>query len=134
MWCGSKTNCQTDSPILSRFSSLNPAFTPRRFKQTKGRVVLHDPRRIYFGVLDWRHPRGGRRVLQAPTLALALLVTAANADTLTDADVQGFYAFDQKAVTMLQDITERCPYILGIAPKRVPARPRRPTYISGLGV
>jgi hypothetical protein len=45
-------------------------------------------------------------MLQAPTLGLALLVTAASASTLTDADVQGFYAFDKKAATMLQDISD----------------------------
>jgi hypothetical protein len=45
-------------------------------------------------------------MLQAPTLALALLVTAASANTLTDADVQGFRAFDEKAATMLQEIRD----------------------------
>jgi hypothetical protein len=45
-------------------------------------------------------------MLQAPTLALALLVTAASANTLTDADVQGFHAFDEKAATMLQEISD----------------------------
>lgn len=45
-------------------------------------------------------------MLQAPTLGFALLVTAASANTLTDADVQGFYAFDQKAATLLQEISD----------------------------
>ena len=45
-------------------------------------------------------------MLQAPTLGLTLLVTAASANTLTDADVQGFYAFDQKAATLLQEISD----------------------------
>jgi hypothetical protein len=45
-------------------------------------------------------------MLQAPTLGLALLVTTASANTLTDADVQGLYAFDQKAATLLQGISD----------------------------
>jgi len=45
-------------------------------------------------------------MLQALTLGLALLVPAASADTLTDADVQGFYAFDEKAATTLQVISD----------------------------
>ncbi len=45
-------------------------------------------------------------MLQAPTLGLALLVTAAYANVLTDADVQGLYAFDKKAATMLQNISD----------------------------
>jgi hypothetical protein len=45
-------------------------------------------------------------MLQAPMLGLALLLTAANANTLTDADVQGFHAFDEKAATLLQEISD----------------------------
>jgi hypothetical protein len=45
-------------------------------------------------------------MLQAPTLGLALLVTAASANILTDADVQGFLAFDGKAATVLQEIRD----------------------------
>jgi hypothetical protein len=45
-------------------------------------------------------------MLQALTLGLAPLVPAASANTLTDADVQGFYAFDNKAATKLQDISD----------------------------
>ena len=45
-------------------------------------------------------------MLQALTLGLALLVPAASANTLTDADVQGFYAFDEKAATTLQVISD----------------------------
>jgi hypothetical protein len=45
-------------------------------------------------------------MLQAPTLGLALLVTTASANTLTDADVQGLYAFDEKAATLQQGISD----------------------------
>ena len=53
---------------------------------------------------------------QALALGLALLVTAASADTLTDADVQGFYAFDNKAATMLQDINDAARAPSGLRP------------------
>ena len=43
-------------------------------------------------------------MLRVLAFGVALLATAASANTLTDADVQGFYAFDQKVTTMLQDI------------------------------
>jgi hypothetical protein len=45
-------------------------------------------------------------MLQAPTLALALLVTAASANTLSDGDLQGLYAFDGRAATVLQGIRD----------------------------
>ena len=41
-------------------------------------------------------------MLKAPTLGLALLVTAASANILTDADVEGFHAFDEKVTTLLR--------------------------------
>jgi hypothetical protein len=69
-------------------------------------------------------------MLQARTLGLALLVTAASANTLTDTDVQGFYAFDMKAGTMLQEIRDA----RTSSGLRVTAKPRQPTYIGGLGV
>ena len=55
-------------------------------------------------------------MLQALTLGLALLVPAASADTLTDADVQGFYAFDEKAATILQEIRDAAHASSGVPP------------------
>ena len=53
---------------------------------------------------------------QALTLALALLVPAASANTLTDADVQGFHAFDEKAATTLQVIRDAAHASSGLPP------------------
>ena len=55
-------------------------------------------------------------MLQALTLGLALLVPAASADTLTDADVQGFYAFDDKAAAILQEISDAAHASSGLPP------------------
>ena len=55
-------------------------------------------------------------MLQALTLGLALLVPAASANTLTDADIQGFYAFDNKAASMLHDISDAARASAGLRP------------------
>jgi hypothetical protein len=55
-------------------------------------------------------------MLQALTLGLALLVPAASANTLTDADVQGFRAFDEKAATVLQEISDAAQASSGLPP------------------
>ena len=55
-------------------------------------------------------------MLQALTLALALLVPAASANTLTDADVEGFHAFDEKAATILQEIRDAAHASSGVPP------------------
>ncbi len=47
--------------------------------------------------------------MRAPIIigvAALVLIPAASANTLTDADVQGFYAFDDKAATTLQNISD----------------------------
>ena len=55
-------------------------------------------------------------MLQALTLALALLVPAASANTLTDADVEGFHAFDEKAATILREISDAAHASSGLPP------------------
>ena len=45
-------------------------------------------------------------MLRALAFALALLTTAGRANTLTDGDLQGLYAFDGKAATVLQGIRD----------------------------
>ena len=55
-------------------------------------------------------------MLQASTLGLALLVTAASANILTDADVEGFRAFDEKAATLLQGISDAARAPSGLPP------------------
>ena len=50
------------------------------------------------------------------SLAGPVLIPAADANTLTDADVQGFYAFDNKAATTLQNISEAVLASPGLGP------------------
>lgn len=55
-------------------------------------------------------------IIAVAALVLPVLIPAAGANTLTDADVQGFYAFDNKAATTLQNISDAVQASPGLGP------------------